>query len=290
MANFAIIGAAGFVAPRHMKAISNTGNKLVAVVDPSDSLGILDQYGYDVECYRNMDDFCAAMVDMPEKITHVSVCSPNFLHTSHIIASFNRDAEVICEKPIVINVEDLKQLRDAEDKYGRKVNVILQLRLHPTIQGLKRRFAEDSIDNVRLEYVTPRGSWYRSSWKGRAEESGGLAMNIGIHFFDMLIWVFGAVKSSRLDYSSPKRMMGILELERTTVEWLLSVDPKDIKEDSGEATRSLQVNGETINFSSGFTGLHTTAYEEILAGRGFGIDDAEPSVKLVSEINSMAGY
>lgn len=289
MSNFVIIGAAGYIAARHIAAISDTENNIVAIVDPSDSVGKIDKYGYDIEYFEHVDHLSMWLHKQPRGSVHyMTVCSPNHLHTEHILVGLRYGMDVICEKPLVINTNDLDLLRKAERTAATRVNVVLQLRLHPAIRALKRRM-DGGKHKVTLQYITPRGKWYQKSWKANAEKSGGLAMNIGIHFFDMLIWVFGSVQSWKVTDRDNTRLVGTLELERASVDWFLSLNNEDLPEGIIEPRRCLTIDDERLDFSSGFANLHTQVYEEILNGNGFGIDDAEPSLALVSEMNGSDG-
>ncbi len=298
MYNFAITGVAGYIAPRHLKAIKDTGNNLVAAVDPHDSVGILDKYFYNTSFFTEFERFDRHLEKLrrgpEEKHVHfLTICSPNHLHDAHIRLALRIGANAICEKPLVINPWNLDALEELEKETGRKINAVLQLRVHPALIELKetlRNKYKDHNADVNLSYITSRGLWYNYSWKGNKEKSGGIATNIGIHFFDMLIWLFGDVQNNIVHLSEDDRAAGFLELRRANVRWFLSIDKKDLpshKSNTGETTfRSIEVDGEEINFSTGFTDLHTRVYEEILAGRGFGVEEARPSIKLVHEIRT----
>lgn len=296
MKNFAITGVAGFVAPRHLEAIRATGNRLVAAADPHDAVGILDRYAFDVRFFTEIERFDRHLEKLrrgrdEHRVHYLSVCSPNYLHDAHIRMALRVGADAICEKPIVINPWNLDALQDLERETGRRVSTILQLRLHPTLLALKQRLAEGGAarrHRVNLTYMTSRGAWYQVSWKGLQERSGGLATNIGIHFFDMLIWLFGSVRTSEVHVRDQWRTGGQLELEGADVSWFMSADPTDLPFDAvpGKKTtfRSITVDDEQVEFSDGFTDLHTRSYEEILAGRGFGIDQARPSIELAHRV------
>jgi UDP-N-acetyl-2-amino-2-deoxyglucuronate dehydrogenase len=296
--NFAITGVAGFIAPRHLKAIQDTGNKLVAAIDPHDSVGILDRYCFDVRFFTEIERFDRHLEKLrrgPEdkKLHYVSICSPNYLHDAHCRLALRTGADAICEKPLVINPWNLDALQDLEQETGRKIHTILQLRVHPKLLQLKETLAKEEGNRqhkVCLTYITSRGAWYHASWKGSVEKSGGVATNIGIHFFDLLLWLFGRPGECRLYHSDPSRMSGYLELERARVKWFLSVDARDLPYDPSPGVRStyrsITIDGEEIEFTDGFTDLHTRVYEETLAGRGFGIDDARPSINLVYRIRT----
>jgi UDP-N-acetyl-2-amino-2-deoxyglucuronate dehydrogenase len=290
--NFAITGVAGFVAPRHLEAIRATGNRLVAAVDPHDSVGVLDRYAFDVRFFTEIERFDRHLEKLrrgpqEQRIDYLSICTPNYLHDAHIRMALRVGADAICEKPIVINPWNLDALQELERESGRKVCTILQLRLHPSLLALKKRIDEGDPSHryqVNLTYMTSRGRWYQVSWKGVKERSGGLATNIGIHFFDMLIWLFGAQDRSQVHRRDEWRTGGRLELKRADVSWLMSADPADLPAEATNAKRttfrSITVDGEEVEFSEGFTDLHTRSYQEILAGRGFGIEDARASIEL----------
>ena len=296
--NFAITGVAGYIAPRHLGAIKDTGNRLVAAVDPHDSVGILDRFFYDVAYFREFERFDRHVDKLRRKseqdrVHYVSICSPNYLHDAHIRFALRTGADAICEKPLVLNPWNCDALMELEAESGRRVNTVLQLRLHPAVQALKEKFApagDDTRHDVNLTYITSRGSWYLHSWKGDADRSGGLVSNIGIHFFDMLIWLFGSVQQSSVYLAEKERTCGHLELERARVNWFLSVDRGDLPRSvvsGGQTTyRSITIDGEEVEFSGGFTDLHTRVYEATLAGRGFGIADARPSIDLVHNIRT----
>ena len=291
-------GVAGFVAPRHLKAIKDTGNRLVAAVDPHDAVGVLDKYAFDVRFFTEIERFDRHLEKLrrgpaSERVDYVSVCSPNYLHDAHIRLALRVGAHVICEKPLVINPWNLDALQDLERETGRRVSTVLQLRLHPQLMALREKLRSTSstdLHEVCLTYVTARGSWYDVSWKGSDERSGGLVTNIGIHFFDLLIWLFGAAVACEVHVRDARRIGGFLQLERARVRWFLSADSADLPfaPEPGVKTtfRSITVDGHEVEFSDGFTDLHTRVYEEILAGGGFGIDDARPSIELVHRIRS----
>lgn len=296
--NFAVIGVGGYIAPRHLRAICDTGNALVAAVDPKDSVGILDQFGYDVSFFTEIERFDRHLEKLrrgpeSERVQYISVCSPNYLHDAHCRLAMRVGADVICEKPLVINPWNLDSLEEIEAETGRKVNTVLQLRLHPELLQLKQALEEGGSGaqhDVDLTYITSRGIWYHVSWKGQQEKSGGISTNIGIHFFDLLLWLFGPVVDVRLYHADEKRMSGFIELAHARVRWFLSVDVSDLPAASlaeGKATyRSITVDGKEVEFSGGFTDLHTRVYEETLAGRGFGIQQAKPSIELTHRIRS----
>jgi UDP-N-acetyl-2-amino-2-deoxyglucuronate dehydrogenase len=296
MKNFAITGVGGFVAPRHLKAINDTGNRLVAAADPHDSVGLLDRYSFDVRFFTEIERFDRHLEKLrrgpePERVHYVSICSPNYLHDAHIRLALRVGAHAICEKPIVINPWNLDALEELEHESGRTVNTVLQLRLHPSLVALKARLDAEPAGRpheVCLTYITARGAWYNVSWKGSEERSGGLVTNIGIHFFDLLLWLFGPVVAIRLHQRDPDRMAGFIELERARVQWLLSTRTADLpfKPQPGVKTtfRSITVDGQELEFSDGFTDLHTRLYETTLAGHGFRIADARPSIELTHRI------
>jgi UDP-N-acetyl-2-amino-2-deoxyglucuronate dehydrogenase len=294
--NFALIGAGGYIAPRHLKAIRDTGNRLVAAVDPKDSVGLLDQFSFDVRFFTEIERFDRHLEKLrrgPEsdRIQYVSICSPNYLHDAHCRLAMRVGADVICEKPLVINPWNLDSLQEIEAETHRKVNTILQLRVHPALLKLKAQLdQEDSKTQheVVLSYVTSRGNWYHVSWKGQMEKSGGVATNIGVHFFDLLIWLFGSVQDTRVYHADYERMSGFIELEKARVRWFLSVDHNDLpeiaKQSQKNTFRSITVDGQEVEFSEGFTDLHTRVYEKTLAGEGFGIEDSRPSIELTHRI------
>jgi UDP-N-acetyl-2-amino-2-deoxyglucuronate dehydrogenase len=295
--NFAITGVAGFVAPRHLRAIKDTGSNLVAACDPNDSVGILDKYFFDTRFFREFERFDRHIEKRrkkeEERVHYVSICSPNHLHDAHARFALRVGAHAICEKPLVINPWNLDPLLEIEEEYGRRIYTVLQLRVHPSLMALRDRLAAEPATRkheVNLSYVTSRGNWYLSSWKGDLERSGGLACNIGIHFFDLLLWLFGRVEGVEMHVSDPRKAAGYLELERASVRWFLSIDPADLPFEAvpgGPTThRSITVDGQEVEFSEGFTDLHTVIYREILAGRGFGIEDARPSIVLAHAIRN----
>jgi UDP-N-acetyl-2-amino-2-deoxyglucuronate dehydrogenase len=296
--NFAVIGVGGYIAPRHLRAIRDTGNHLVAAVDPNDSVGLLDQFAFDVKFFTEIERFDRHLEKLrrgPEekRVQYVSICSPNYLHDAHCRLALRVGADVICEKPLVINPWNLNALNELEAETGRRVNTILQLRVHPELVKLKASLEQNQElgkREVLLTYITSRGNWYHVSWKGQAEKSGGVVTNIGVHLFDLLIWLFGQVEGVRVYHADDKRMSGFIELEHARVRWFLSVDPGDLPFETrlgGRTTfRSIAVDGKEIEFSEGFTDLHTRVYEETLAGRGFGVNDARPSIELTYKIRT----
>ncbi len=301
MKKFALIGAAGYIAPRHMKAIRETGNDLVAALDRCDSVGIIDSYFPEAHFFTEFERF-DRFVDKwhrehGKRIEYVSIASPNYLHDSHIRFALKSGADAICEKPLVLNPHNIDQLKVIEQETGKKVYNILQLRLHPSIIALKEKVAAELAENpdrtyeIDLTYLTSRGKWYFISWKGDEAKSGGIASNIGVHFYDMLTWIFGGVKENVVHLKTPFANAGYLELEHARVRWFLSVKydyiPDGIKAAGQRTYRSITVDGEEIEFSGGFTDLHTRSYEEILAGKGFGLDEAYGSIETVSTIRRL---
>ena len=296
MKNFILIGAAGYVAPRHMKAIKDVGGNLLAALDPFDSVGVLDRYFPEAHFFTEFERFDRHVEKLRRKGTpvhYVSICSPNYLHDAHIRFGLRIGANVICEKPIVLNPWNVDALQEIEAEYSGKVYNILQLRLHPSVIALKQKIdaaPKDEIFDVNLQYYTSRGRWYHRSWKGDESKSGGIATNIGIHFFDMLIWIFGDVKASTVTEHSKSKATGELQLEKANVNWILSVDydniPSQIRETGVRTYRSIRIREEEFEFSGGFTELHTKSYEHILAGNGFGIEETKAAVSLASLIRS----
>ena len=298
MKNFALIGAAGYIAPRHMQAIKATGHRLVAAYDPNDSVGIIDSYFPEADFFTEFERFDRHVdkrrrANHEKRIDYVSICSPNYLHDSHMRFALRSDADAICEKPLVLNPWNIDGLQEIERDSGRKINTILQLRVHPAIVDLRERVRAGRADTkheVDLTYITSRGHWYLQSWKGDPKKSGGIATNIGVHFFDMLHFIFGRLQENVVHLSSDTRAAGYLEYERARVRWLLSVDVEDVPQaarDAGQRTyRSITVDGEEIEFSGGFTDLHTRSYEEILAGRGFGLEENRTAIETVAAIRN----
>jgi len=296
MKNFALIGAAGYVAPRHMKAIKDTGNTLIAALDPNDSVGIIDSYFPDADFFTEFERF-DRHIDRKRRdgvpTDYVSIASPNYLHDSHVRFALRSGADAICEKPLVLNPHNIDLLVEDEKEYGKKVNTILQLRLHPSIIQLKEEVEaapKDKKYEVDLTYITSRGHWYDVSWKGDVRKAGGVATNVGVHFYDMLYYIFGGIQDNIVHYSEQSKAAGYLEYEHARVRWFLSVDVNDLPGAvavTGQRTyRSITVNGEEIEFSGGFTDLHTRSFEEILAGRGFGLEDNRVAIEIVSEIRN----
>ncbi len=298
MRNFALIGAAGFIAPRHMKAIKETNNNLVAALDKFDSVGIIDHYFPQADFFTEFERFDRHISMLQHagkmKTDYISICTPNYLHDSHMRFALRQGADAICEKPMVLNPWNIDLLTGIEKETGKRIWNILQLRMHPGIIALKNKIAQsptDKIHNIDLTYLTSRGNWYFTSWKGDVTKSGGIATNIGIHFFDMLIWIFGAVKENIVHIHTHDRAAGFLQLEKAHVRWFFSIDEKLLPEDvavKGQRTyRSMTVEGEELEFSEGFTDLHTTSYKEILSGNGYGIEETRKSIEVVHNIRNI---
>ncbi|WP_027124306.1 Gfo/Idh/MocA family oxidoreductase [Gelidibacter mesophilus] len=301
MKNFALIGASGYIAPRHMKAIKETGNTLVATLDPYDGIGVMDSYFPKASFFTEFERFDRFVDkwrrDSGNKIDYVSICSPNYLHDSHIRFALRSGADAISEKPLVLNPWNVDQLKVIEKETGKKIHNILQLRLHPTLIALKERITEElendphKVYDIDLTYLTSRGKWYFVSWKGNESKSGGIASNIGVHFFDMLSWIFGEEQESTVHLKTADTNAGFLKLKHANVRWFLSVNydyiPDTIKTIGGTTYRSIKINNEQIEFSGGFTDLHTKSYEEILKGNGFGLDEAYASINTVSAIRNL---
>jgi UDP-N-acetyl-2-amino-2-deoxyglucuronate dehydrogenase len=296
MKNFALIGVAGYIAPRHLQAIRDTKNNLVAALDKFDTVGILDSYFPSADFFTEFERFDRHLDKQRRqgnKIDYVSICTPNYLHDSHIRFALRHQADAICEKPLVLNPWNVDALEEIEKETGKRVFTILQLRLHPSIIALKKEVEEspkDKIFDVDLTYITSRGHWYQTSWKGDVSKSGGVATNIGIHFFDMLSWVFGGIKKNIVHLLSEDSAAGVLELEKANVRWFLSIDynnvPEPLKASGKRTYRSLTLEGKEIEFSDGFTDLHTKSYQHILEGKGFGLKEARPSIQTVYEIRN----
>jgi UDP-N-acetyl-2-amino-2-deoxyglucuronate dehydrogenase len=294
--NFAITGVAGYIAPRHLKAILETGHRVVAATDPHDAVGVLDRFSFNVRFFTEYERFDRHLEKLrrgPEasRVHYVSICSPNYLHDSHMRLALRVGADVICEKPLVINPWNLDALQELERETGRRVSTVLQLRVHPQLVELQARLRQSrSRRQVQLTYITSRGPWYHISWKGHEDRSGGIVTNIGIHFFDLLSWLFGPVVTSEVHVREGDRAAGALELAGADVTWFLSTNSADLPfvAQPGVKTtfRSITVDGEELEFSEGFADLHTRVYEEVLAGRGFGIDVARPSVELTAQIRN----
>ena len=300
MKNFALIGAAGYIAPRHLKAIKETNNKLIVALDKFDSVGILDSYFPEASFFVEFERFDRHVEKLKRNnvnLDYVSICTPNYLHDAHIRMALRRGAHAICEKPLVLNPWNIEALKNIEKESGRSIYNILQLRLHPSIIALKNKVAIDlhkkkTKYEVDLTYITSRGKWYDISWKGDESKSGGIATNIGVHFYDMLSWIFGNVQENRVHLREKNKAAGFLEFENARVRWFLSIDetdlPKEIREKRQRTFRSIAVDNEELEFSSGFTDLHTQSYHEILKSKGFGIKESEKSIKIVHDIRNMA--
>jgi UDP-N-acetyl-2-amino-2-deoxyglucuronate dehydrogenase len=296
MKRFALIGAAGYIAPRHMIAIRDTDNALVAAMDPNDSVGIIDSYFPEADFFTEFERF-DRHIDKQRRenngVDYVSICSPNYLHDSHMRFALRSGADAICEKPLVLNPWNIDGLSEIERDTGHKVNTILQLRVHPAICELRERVlreARDTKHEVDLTYITSRGHWYLQSWKGETKKSGGIATNIGVHFFDMLHFIFGAPQENNVHLNEETRAAGYLEYERARVRWFLSIDindvPQAVREQGQRTYRSITVDDQEIEFSGGFTDLHTRSYQEILAGRGFGLEENRVAIETVAKIRN----
>jgi UDP-N-acetyl-2-amino-2-deoxyglucuronate dehydrogenase len=297
MKSFALIGAAGYIAPRHMRAIKDTGNNLVAAVDRSDSVGVIDSYFPEADFFTEFERFDRHIEKLrrekDHQVDYVSICSPNYLHDAHVRFALRVGADAICEKPLVLKPWNLDSLALIEKETGKRVYNVLQLRLHPTLVELKRKIDEEKKaekHNVDLTYITSRGKWYLYSWKGDASKSGGIASNIGIHFFDMLTWLFGSAQEIRQHVMEPTLAAGYLELEKARVRWFLSTDqralPAVAREKNQTTWRSIRIDNSEIEFSGGFTDLHTQTYAHVLEGRGFGIEDARASIEIAHSIRN----
>lgn len=296
MKNFALIGVGGYIAVRHLRAIKETGNQLIASLDPNDSVGLIDSYFPNSPFFVEYERFDRHIDKQRRSNNHtdfVSICSPNYLHDSHIRFALRAGADAICEKPLVLNPWNVDALAEIEKESGKKIYNILQLRLHPSIIELKEMVDEgpaDKVYDIDLSYITSRGRWYHISWKGDLQKSGGIATNIGVHFFDMLTWIFGSVKQNIVHVSRNDKASGYLDLERARVRWYLSVDYEDIPQvvkESGQRTfRSITIDNKEIEFSGGFTDLHTYSYKHILDGKGFGIFDSKPAIETVYHIRN----
>ena len=296
MKNFALLGAAGYIAPRHLKAIKDTNNRLIAALDKFDSVGVMDSYFPNADFFVEFERFDRHIEKIKRggvNLDYVSICTPNYLHDSHIRMALRRGADAICEKPLVLNPWNVEALKDIEKESGQKINTILQLRLHPSIIALKNRVDSENKKekyDVDLTYITSRGNWYDVSWKGDESKSGGIATNIGVHFYDMLSWVFGDVQENIVHLKEKDKSAGYLEFENARVRWFLSINeddlPKYIKEKKQRTYRSITINNEELEFSTGFTELHTESYKEILKGNGFGLKESEKSIKIVHQIRN----
>lgn len=295
MKNFALTGIAGYIAPRHLQAIKDTGNRLIAATDPHDSVGIMDSYFPEAAFFTEFERFDRHIEKLKrssesERMHYLSICSPNHLHDAHIRLALRAGADAICEKPLVLNPWNLDVLAELEEEYQQRVWTLLQLRVHPSLQKLKEKYQDykGPRKKITLTYITSRGLWYHHSWKGDSSKSGGIATNIGIHFFDMLMWLFGTPSRSEIHTRTATRNAGLMELQHADVTWFLSIDAADLPQsvaEKGQRTyRSITIDEEEVEFSGGFTDLHTEVYKRTLAGEGFGLADAYPSIKLVSEL------
>lgn len=297
MKNFALIGAGGYIAPRHMKAIKDTGNRLIAAVDKHDSVGILDSYFPEANFFTEFERFDRHLEKLKRtgtKTDFVSICSPNYLHDAHIRFGLRIGADAICEKPLVLNPWNIDALEEIEQETGKNVFTILQLRLHPAIVELKERISKQPPNKkslIDLTYITSRGNWYHTSWKGDIQKSGGIATNIGVHFFDMLMWIFGDVKQNIVLKHTADTAAGILELEKATINWMLSINentlPEDVRAAGKRTYRLMTIDGDTFEFSDGFTELHTLSYANILEGKGFRLGETRKAIQLVHDIRNM---
>ena len=296
---FALIGAAGYIAPRHMKAIKESGNDLVAAHDPMDSVGIIDSYFPNADFFIELERFDRHLDKLKrsgnKKVDYVSICSPNYLHDAHIRMALRSGAHAICEKPLVLNPWNLEGLKELEKESNKRIYNILQLRHHKSIIDLKQKIdslPKDKVHDIDLTYITSRGKWYHYSWKGNISKSGGVVTNIGIHFFDMLGWIFGNMKSNTLHLLTADKASGLLQLENANIRWYLSIDKNDlpIEATSNDLStyRSISVDGDDFEFSGGFTDLHTESYKSILKGKGFGLDDARNSIEIAHLIRNQA--
>lgn len=295
MKNFALIGAAGYIAPRHMKAIKETGNTIIAALDPFDSLGIMDSYFPKADFFTEFERFdrhiSKLQFDKNIALDYVSICTPNYLHDAHIRFGLRQGADAICEKPLVLNPWNIDALIKMEEKTGKRIWNILQLRVHPSIIALKEKIAngpKDKIYDVDLTYLTSRGNWYYTSWKGNLSKSGGIATNIGVHFFDMLSWIFGDVKQNVVHVNTHDRAAGYLEFEKARVRWFLSINadtlPDEIKAKNQTTYRSITIDGKELEFSTGFNDLHTTSYQKIISGKGYGVEAPRQAIEIVHDI------
>tara|TARA_B110000495_G_C23008119_1_gene595894 strand:- start:968 stop:1945 length:978 start_codon:yes stop_codon:yes gene_type:complete len=295
MKNFALIGASGYIAPKHMKAIKATGNNLIAALDSFDSVGVIDRYFPEAHFFTELERFdrhlSKLQLDKNAKLNYVSICTPNYLHDAHIRFGLRQGADAICEKPLVINPWNIDALKRIEEESGSRIWNILQLRLHPSIIALKKKIAngpKDKIYDIDLTYITSRGHWYYSSWKGDVVKSGGIATNIGIHFFDMLSWIFGDLKQNVVHLNTHDRAAGYLEFNKARVRWFLSINaetlPDEIKMKGQTMYRLISVDGEEVDFSNGFENLHTKSYQEIIVGKGFALEDPRQALEIVYNI------
>ena len=296
MANFAVIGVGGYIAPWHLDAIKECGHKLVTSYDSKDSVGIMDRYFPDCQFFTEFERF-ATFVDKAkgtkDQVDWISICTPNYLHADHIRFALRNGANAICEKPLVLHTKDIDDLVKVEKETGKKAYTVLQLRVHDAVKAMKEKVQRENKDlyNIELEYMTSRGQWYHASWKGDERKSGGLSTNIGVHFFDMLTWIFGSVKEIRMEKRGPSLEKGFVRLEKAKVNWLLTIDRKNLPAEAamaGKTTyRSIKIDGEDFEFSEGFTELHKIVYKDILSGGGYGISDARPAIEIVEKIREM---
>jgi UDP-N-acetyl-2-amino-2-deoxyglucuronate dehydrogenase len=294
MKRFALIGTAGYIAPRHLNAIKETGNDLVVAMDVNDSVGIMDMHFPESEFFTEFEDFAAYVEDEAlkgNKLDYISICSPNYLHAPQMKFALKNGIDVICEKPLVLSSKEIDTLKLYEEKYGAKVNSILQLRLHPSIIALREKVQNspaDEVFDVELTYMTSRGKWYLKSWKGVDEKSGGVATNVGVHFFDMLHFIFGDIKFNEVHYKDDQTVAGYLEYERARVKWFLSIDANNLPDNAiqGEKKtyRSIMIGNEELEFSGGFTDLHTQSYQNVLAGKGYGLEENRTAIETVESI------
>jgi UDP-N-acetyl-2-amino-2-deoxyglucuronate dehydrogenase len=298
MKRFALIGTAGYIAPRHLNAIKDTGNDLIVAMDVNDSVGIMDMHFPESEFFTEFEDFAAYVEDEAlkgNKLDYISICSPNYLHAPQMKFALKNGIDVICEKPLVLSSKEIDTLKLYEEKYGAKVNSILQLRLHPSIIALREKVQNSPVDevfDVELTYMTSRGKWYLKSWKGVDEKSGGVATNVGVHFFDMLHFIFGDIKFNEVHYKDDQTVAGYLEYERARVKWFLSIDANNLPENAiqGEKKtyRSIMIGDEELEFSGGFTDLHTQSYQNVLAGKGYGLEENRTAIETVEGIRDQA--
>ncbi|GIU12471.1 Gfo/Idh/MocA family protein [Shewanella morhuae] len=298
MKRFALIGTAGYIAPRHLNAIKDTGNDLIVAMDVNDSVGIMDMHFPESEFFTEFEDFAAYVEDEAlkgNKLDYISICSPNYLHAPQMKFALKNGIDVICEKPLVLSSKEIDTLKLYEEKYGAKVNSILQLRLHPSIIALREKVQNspaDEVFDVELTYMTSRGKWYLKSWKGVDEKSGGVATNVGVHFFDMLHFIFGDIKFNEVHYKDDQTVAGYLEYERARVKWFLSIDANNLPENAiqGEKKtyRSIMIGDEELEFSGGFTDLHTQSYQNVLAGKGYGLEENRTAIETVEGIRDQA--
>ncbi|MCS6237833.1 Gfo/Idh/MocA family oxidoreductase [Shewanella baltica] len=298
MKRFALIGTAGYIAPRHLNAIKDTGNDLIVAMDVNDSVGIMDMHFPESEFFTEFEDFAAYVEDEALKgnrLDYISICSPNYLHAPQMKFALKNGIDVICEKPLVLSSKEIDTLKLYEEKYGAKVNSILQLRLHPSIIALREKVQNspaDQVFDVELTYMTSRGKWYLKSWKGVDEKSGGVATNVGVHFFDMLHFIFGDIKFNEVHYKDDQTVAGYLEYERARVKWFLSIDANNLPENAiqGEKKtyRSIMIGDEELEFSGGFTDLHTQSYQNVLAGKGYGLEENRTAIETVEGIRDQA--